>query len=269
MTASASARNLLLRLRVKRGALLRRYDDDALHQLRVTLRRLRSLLRHIEGDQAQALRRDLGHLADATNAARDWDTLASRARESLKPRDFRSVRAWLEENRSASHQLALQMLRSDTWSQVVGRLEDSIQHGELATALESRGGGDIARAKCAANRAWSRVRVAHDNKDWHKLRVAIKELRYTFDSVPRGSQEAPKQKLVKHCKRLQNDLGVWHDTVVHVRMLEEFVQSLDRESESELHDVLKRWCKQMEREACDTLDDARSLLAGKGSDLLQ
>jgi len=269
MSASASARNLLLRLRVKRSALLRGYDDGALHQLRVALRRLRSLLRYIESDEAQALRRDLGHLADATNAARDWDTLASRARESLKPRDFRSVRVWLEENRGTSHQQALQMLRSDAWSQVMGRLEESIQHGELATALENHGGGDIARAKRAADRAWSRVQAADDNKQWHKLRLAIKELRYTFDSVPRGSLEAPKPKLIKHCKRLQDELGVWHDTVVHVRMVQEFVQSLDSESESELHDVLKRWCEQMEREACDTLDNARSLLAGKGSDLLQ
>jgi CHAD domain-containing protein len=265
---SPASGNLLLRLRVTRGALLRQYEDDSLHQLRVALRRVRSMLRHIDSDPAQALRRDLGHLADATNAARDWDTLANRARASLKPRDFQSVRPWLEENRAAAHQQVLQMLRSDEWAQVIGRLEECIEHGELAAALASHRSADIARAKQDASRAWSKVQSADDNKHWHKLRLAIKELRYTFDSVPRNSQDAPKPKLIKYCKRLQDALGTWHDTVLHVRMVEKFAHGFDGEAESDLRDMLKRWCKRMKREASDALDDARSLLAGKGSDLL-
>jgi CHAD domain-containing protein len=266
---SSLGKNLLLRLLVKRRALLRRYNDEALHQLRVSLRRLRSLLRHIDSDPAQALCRDLGNLANATNAARDWDTLAERAEANLKSRDLQSVRAWLEENRAESHQQVLQMLRSEEWAKVIGRLDKCIASGELATAGESHRGGDIARAKQDAGRAWSRVQSADDNKHWHKLRLAIKELRYNLDSVPRGSQDAPKPRLIKHCKRLQDALGTWHDTVVHVRMVEEFAHGLDREAEQELHGVLKKWCKRMEREACDARDDARSFLAGKGSDLLE
>lgn len=265
---SAVSRDLLLRLREKRSALLRRYKVDTLHQLRVALRRLRSLLRHIDSDPAQVLRRDLGNLADATNAARDWDTLACRAREGLKPRDFQSVRAWLEENRAAAHQQVLQMLRSDEWSQVIGRLEECVEHGELAAVGQRHGDGDIARARHDAGRAWSKVQSADDNKHWHKFRLAIKELRYTLDSVPGDSQDAPKPKLIKHCKRLQDALGTWHDTVVHVRMVEDFARGLDHGSERELHDVLKKWCKRMEREARDALGEARSFLAGKASHLL-
>lgn len=268
MTAAASPRNLLLQLRVKRRTLLHRYDDDALHQLRVALRRVRSLLRHIDSVPALALRRELGHLADATNAARDWDTLASRAVASLNSRDLQSVQPWLEENRAAAHLQVLQMLRSDEWSQAIARLEECIEHGELATVGQRHGDGDIARARHDAGRAWSKVQSADDNKHWHKLRLAIKELRYTLDSVPVGSQDAPKPKLIKHCKRLQDSLGTWHDTVVHVRMVEEFAHGLDHASQEALHNVLKKWCKRMEREASDALDEARSFLAGKGSDLL-
>lgn len=266
---SSASSNLLLQLRLKRGALLRRYDDNALHRLRVALRRLRSLLRHIESDAAQELRRDLGRLADATNAARDWDTLANRARDSLRPGDLQRVRPWLERNRAVSHAQALQMLRSDDWSQAIDRLAECIEHGDLATALESVGGGDITRAKHEANRAWAKVQSADDDKHWHKLRLAIKELRYTLDSVPRSSPQAPKPKLLKHCKRLQDALGTWHDTVVHLRVVQEFAQGVGRESEAELHDVLKKWCKRMGREAQDALDEARSFLTGKGSDLLE
>jgi CHAD domain-containing protein len=268
MTAAASPGNLLLQLRVKRRTLLHRYDDDSLHQLRVALRRVRSMLRHIDSVPAQTLRRELGRLADATNAARDWDTLASRAGASLKPRDFKSVRAWLEENRAAAHQQVLKMLRSDEWAQTMTRLEECIEHGELAAVGKRHGDGDIARARRDAGRAWSKVQSADDDKHWHKLRLAIKELRYTLDSVTGDSQRAPTSQLLKHCKRLQDALGTWHDTVVHVRMVEEFAHGLDRESEQELYDVLKKLCKRMEREARDALDDARSFLAGKGSDLL-
>ena len=112
------------------------------------------------------------------------------------------------------------------------------------------------------------MQSADDDKHWHKLRLAIKELRYTLDNVPVGSQDAPKPKLIKHCKRLQDALGTWHDTVVHVRMVKEFAHCLDQASEEALHNVLKKWCKRMQREARDTLDDARSLLEGKASDLL-
>ena len=71
-------KKLTRRLKKRRLALLERYDEEELHQLRITLRRMRAQLKGAEQSRLQQLRRDLGTLADTTNAARDWDTLDAR-----------------------------------------------------------------------------------------------------------------------------------------------------------------------------------------------
>jgi len=256
-------------MQVKRRSLLRRYDDDALHQLRVALRRLRSQLRHIDTDEAKALRRELGQLAAATNPARDWDTLARRAQESLKPRDLQRVRPWLRENRAASHRQVLDMLRSQAWAQAVGRLEDWIGRAGLDPVLDPPGGEEIAHALREVRRAWDKARPGDDTRRWHKLRLAIKELRYTFDSVPRNSPAAPKPKTPRHCRQLQDLLGAWHDTVVHAHMVRAYASALDPEVDGKLQDALWDWCRRIEREGRDTLDETRDYLLGKGGDLLR
>ena len=58
-----------------RRKLLRDYDAEKLHKLRIALRRARGILRNRTEPEARLLRDELGLLADTTNAARDWDTL--------------------------------------------------------------------------------------------------------------------------------------------------------------------------------------------------
>jgi CHAD domain-containing protein len=264
---SSINRKLLLRLQVKRGLLLRHYDDEALHQLRVAIRRLRSRLRHVDSSEARALCHDLGELAHVTNAARDWDTLLRRARDSLKPKAFRRLQPWLQDNRLASHLPVLEMLRSSEWSDTIQKLDAWIERD--TSRSDGQAGEKIACAKHDVRRAWEKLEAEDDRKQWHKLRIAIKELRYALDSVPQAAEEPPDAKALQHCKRLQQMLGAWHDTVVHLQMVRELADSLDPDVESRRHEILQAWRKRMEREAEVTLDDARGFLAGKGADLLQ
>ena len=82
-------KKLTSRLEKRRRALLERYDEEDLHQLRITPRRMRARLKGAEQSRLQQLRKDLGTLADTTNAARDWDTLDAHARSllSLQPEE--------------------------------------------------------------------------------------------------------------------------------------------------------------------------------------
>jgi CHAD domain-containing protein len=77
-------------------------DKEALHDFRVALRRLRSLMRayqaYLRGSQAKKLRQRLKALAGSTNLARDVarqsDDDTRRARRERRPRlDLRSRRA--------------------------------------------------------------------------------------------------------------------------------------------------------------------------------
>jgi CHAD domain-containing protein len=264
---SSLSRKLLLRLQVKRGLLLRHYDDEALHQFRVAIRRLRSVLRHAGDSEAQALCHDLGKLADLSNAARDWDTLLCLARDKLKPKAFHHVQPLLQEKRLASHAQVLEMLRSTEWSDTIRALEDYVtRHLSAGKTLPDE---EVARARHDVRRAWARLQEEDDSKQWHKLRIAIKELRYTLERVSRAAQEPRLSRALKRCKRLQETLGLWHDTAVHLQMVRELASGLDPDVESELNRALNSWCKQMERERRDYLHSARSYVERKGSDLLR
>jgi CHAD domain-containing protein len=56
-------------------------------------------------------------------------------------------------------------------------------------------------------------------RDWHKLRIAIKELRYQLDEEPREDRSRRVRQTITACKQLQEELGTWHDTVVHRGLL--------------------------------------------------
>jgi len=248
------SRKLLRRLQARRRALLRHYDDESLHQLRVALRRLRSLLRPAKSRAAQSLRRELGGLADATSVARDWDTLLIHARKSLSEREFHRVQPLLQARRRASHESVIGMLRSSAWTDTLHRLEVWLEDERLASSDPALLDDRISRAKQTVKRAREKAEAADDRKRWHKVRIAIKELRYVLESIPGSTPRGT----LKHCKRLQDALGEWHDSVVHLQLVRELAASLDSGQGSGLHELLDNWSGQLEREARTTLDDARS-----------
>ena len=64
--------------------------------------------------------------------------------------------------------------------------------------------------------------LSHNNdKHWHKLRIAVKDLRYQLDATPKNQRSATTRELLTLCKQIQVDLGEWHDTVVHDQLLRE------------------------------------------------
>jgi len=116
-------RKVTRKLKSRRKMLLRQYDSEELHQLRVAIRRIRSLLTQRTGKEPKAIRRSLGKLARQTNAARDWDTFARYALQTLDDSAGRAVRPLLQRQLDAAHDEALQMLASDAWSTAMGRCD--------------------------------------------------------------------------------------------------------------------------------------------------
>ena len=118
---STKVKKLSRRLESKRQSLLGSYDDEELHKLRITLRRMRSYLKRQSGSKARRLRGELADLADRTNPARDWDTLVTHARSTLDPQEFERVQAVLEEQRALTHRELAQTLESKRWFKVTRR----------------------------------------------------------------------------------------------------------------------------------------------------
>jgi CHAD domain-containing protein len=179
------------------------------------------VLRKVALDEARELRRELGDLARATNGARDWDTLVASARDQLEPEQLRALLPLLEECRQSAHAQVYRTLRSHQWRAALARWDDLADITAMAVGCETIATRELDSILQRVNTAGHKAMIRDDARCWHKLRIAIKELRYTLDSLSHDTGEPLTARLLDECKSLQSLLGDWHDTVVHRKLLDE------------------------------------------------
>lgn len=246
-------------LKKHRRALLLRYDDEDLHKLRVNLRRIRSLLKHWPGEEEQQLRRDLGLLFDNTNVARDWDTLAILAGEILSPEQLRHLQPWLEEQQATAHQRVIRMLQSEQWSDTLRRWKQyALRHGTADSGSDG-GSDELSQALRRVGKARRKALSGNDDRSWHKLRIAIKDLRYWLEYSP-GQKTSRRKSTLRLCRRLQKVLGEWHDTVVHERLLGELADRMDPERNPQAAQAVKSLRKTISQLGRERLGQAGAIL---------
>lgn len=254
-------KKLSKRLARKRQRLLERYDPDDLHALRTTLRRIRSRLKQLHGKKATRLRQELGVLADATNAARDWDTLQANARHLLPAEQLATLRAPLEQQQLAARENVMQMLRSATWSETFDRWAD-FERAHRSVLGENVGHRHrkLSRTIHKLAKARSRALSAGGDRHWHKLRIAIKDLRYQLDATPKPARTAREADMLALCKLLQVSLGEWHDAVVHRRLLRELAEHSDPASGTPASNALANLRQEIEKRGRFHIEQAKCTL---------
>ncbi len=194
-------------------------DPEAIHDLRVALRRLRTALRPARGlygsRRLQAFGAELGAVARAAGALRDDEALRETLTELHLPEPARAeLDAWFE--RRAQDQQAQRRLLARS----LASTEPSSLGGTLA-ALERRLGrrpregaaAELAEAALAEAVAGVSARAdapAADPAAMHALRIRYKRLRYTAElfAPVLGAGAAV---LVKEATRMQKRLGELHD----------------------------------------------------------
>jgi CHAD domain-containing protein len=207
-----------------------RNDDEGVHDFRVGLRRLRTVLRASRGLYGKRRMRELEarfkQFGDATNALRDAEVLTDTVVSSpLVDTSETPVRAWLEARRRAADDLrddAIRLLRDDV---LAGAFED------LRVAVHKRPDKDMPAHRFAARRlAAGRAGVAEllpiardDVAGLHRLRIRFKRLRYTAEMLERfmkavkggkKRKNAPYARVAKHAQQMQKELGLLHDADV-------------------------------------------------------
>ncbi len=179
-------------------------DAEALHDLRVSLRKLRSLIRPFRDvDPMQQLDEAASALARITSPARDLEVMIAVLRkegftEQVAPRIERVRQQYAII--LASEPLQLFLTRLDQWPQAV--------------RLSERGGALKGARRTVTKylkKQAEELRQALDDKgfDRHELRVLVKKLRYAIDAYPALSP-LPK-KTLSSLKNAQACLGKWHD----------------------------------------------------------
>ena len=202
-------------------------DDEALHDFRVSVRRLRSTLRAYRPLVAQSVtkrqRRRLRDIGDRTNAGRDAEVQLAWLREQegrLAPRERHGWR-WLVERlegrRAAEYAETLGEVRADfpgIARRLRRRLEEYRARVPPAGEPEEPRFGPVAGQALATAAAefGDRLAAVHDPGDAapaHAARIAAKRVRYVVEPiaerVPGGLS------LVRRLKSLQDLLGELND----------------------------------------------------------
>lgn len=208
-------------------------DDEALHDFRVALRRLRSWERafrpYLKADVGKRLRRRLRNLARDTGASRDLEVhlgwLADQ-RRSLGRRQRAGLK-WLVGAFEARKTEADAVLEDDVDDRFT-KLETKLRRA-LTTYRESvhlRSDGRAARVRSFGDALAPRVRGAakdlqdqlarvhtvHDEHEGHEARIAAKRTRYLLEPVAKIVPGAAG--IVERLKALQDVLGDLHDAQV-------------------------------------------------------
>jgi CHAD domain-containing protein len=265
---------------------LRTWDEHAVHQARVTTRRLKAaldLLRPLlpetpSRDLARALRK----LRRTLGPLRDLDVMLNHLAEMKVPPGGAAPVAWrrqkLQDPRTGLRRDAARALTPRKALARLGAWEDLEQE---VGAAETASGPLLARVApqqvrdfaARADRlamgqsASGATESASAPEDVHALRVAGKLLRYTLELAEPLGHDVPKS-VVKDFKALQEALGQWHDYVV----LAEQALSLALEAELAAHrpdlfgQVLE-FARTCWRRSDRHLEQFRTLWRRRGADL--
>jgi CHAD domain-containing protein len=225
-------RTLTKEIRQAARDLRRHYEPARLYELRVAIRRIRSMLKHRDSKRARRFRRTWGAFAAVTNRARDWDVFLATAGESLSPEKLEELRGLSAAPVQSSRDAVVRMLESACWRSYLKEWKRFLARarkyhkghtGELpAQARTAELDAAVARARVALAMALQQ----DDDYSWHKFRIAVKEVRYTAEREPPApGHESLAAELVETCKALQSLLGGWHDSVIQLQLIDKLPPS--------------------------------------------
>ncbi|GAA4152385.1 hypothetical protein GCM10022251_20490 [Phytohabitans flavus] len=213
-------------------------DENAVHDMRVAIRRARSTLRSFRGmwdrERVDALRDELRWLADRLGPVRDGQVMVGRLAGAVRSEPRQLVVGPVE----ARIQHYVGQDTSDALERMRGALEDD-QYGGLLAELDALGnataGRDdawvLGRVRKAVRRA-DRMLDSVDSLDEHERDVQLHEARRAYKRA-RYAAEAidvkPAHRLAQRLKAVQDVLGTHQDTVVTRAVLRDLSMRAYRE----------------------------------------
>jgi CHAD domain-containing protein len=264
LPAGETARLLVLRLLedvvATRARLGRPGDAEALHDFRVSLRRLRSCLRAWRPQLGAAVtkrtRRRLRDIARATGRSRDLEVHLAWVRgRSGSLRDYqRSGAAWLLarlEARKARADRRLDRWLARDFARTEAKLRAALPGARVTVvpafpvAPDATGGAVLGRLVSelgvGLGSQLALVRTIGDQVEAHRARIAGKRLRYLLEPVAPRVDGAPA--LITRLKDLQDVLGALHDAHVFAGDLARSLQIAALEQAKRVSRELTAWAQ--------------------------
>lgn len=224
---------------------VRDLDPEFLHDLRVAVRRSRSILSRSRGvlpdEVINRFADDLRWLGRSTTPARDidvwclsWgsllDRVPERERSALAP-----LRGHLWERRKTAHAALNEVLGSERFRNFVDswRAALNASPAELPAEAELQLGAVAAqrveRALRSVLKHGGRIDESSPPEALHDLRKRAKRLRYLLECFSTALRDEAALRLVPELKRLQDVLGDFQDAEVQAESLRGFARAMQRD----------------------------------------
>jgi CHAD domain-containing protein len=202
-------------------------DIEELHQMRVSVRRLRAFLRTsrplLAIDWVNTLRSELAWLGDVLGSVRDYDVLIHNLQNEIstlanEDRPFlERLLTKFDHQRSAARATMLEALRSPRYLKLLDTLDQVSPNPPLIVS-------DISLVDLAAKefqklcRMVKKLKAHSQDEDWHQLRIKVKRVRYATELVELilGKKAT---KFLRQIKKLQDSLGHHQDAAMTEQVL--------------------------------------------------
>jgi CHAD domain-containing protein len=206
-------------------------DADAVHDMRVAVRRLRSVLRTarpmLRRRWADSLRGELDWLGEALGAVRDLDVLAEHVQSEARALGADAARAEkllrpIEAERQTAREALLSALGDPRYYRLLDAVEEAADTPRVRrddVSVEK-----LARKEYRRLRKCSRRLSSTSDAGLHRLRIRAKRARYAAELAER-SRGGPASRFIKAAKEVQDVLGEHQDAVVAEKRLRHLAQT--------------------------------------------
>jgi CHAD domain-containing protein len=219
-------------------------DTEFLHDVRVAVRRTRSLLKlgrpALPPHLREAWEPRFKWLGDLTTPVRDLDVYQLGLPEmtgwllAASAADLEPFRAYLAQRRAVERRTLLRALRGarlrrllDDWSIELSALADSALSADgAAWSAGALAQANVARAHRRVVRGGTAISDSSPPEALHLLRKRCKELRYALEMFAPVLDDAQIVKAIKDLKALQDVLGRFQDSEVQRTTLRGFAQEM-------------------------------------------
>jgi Uncharacterized conserved protein len=205
---------------------------EDLHEMRVSARRLRAILRAARPLLApgwpEALRSELDWLGEALGSARDLDVQAEYFQKeagALESRDRKPLErfvAHLRSEREHGQQVLLNSLKSKRYFELIGNLTRAAHEPPVVVSTVSL--SDIAAgAFTKLRKAMRKLGRTPTDSDLHRVRIKTKRARYAAE-LAETCVGNPAKRFIAQAKSFQDLLGIHQDAVLAEQHIREFLE---------------------------------------------
>lgn len=212
-------------------------DPEGVHQMRIGVRRLRAAIAVfsdlVHCEQTEQIKRDLKWLAGKLGPVRDLDVflkdkIAPFGRADFPIAGLPELESELVYRRDIAAESAKAAVATARYRLLIFNILEWIEDGKWLKQSHSHRGpkigpfaADLFRRKIKGTRKKARRVVDVDAHRRHKLRIAIKKLRYAlyfFESLFSHDNSRLLSRYKKHLRSLQDNLGALNDIAVRQKL---------------------------------------------------